>query len=77
MTLRTAALQGIGVALLPGELVEADIKAKSLRHLLPECASRQGLVHAIFPARRGMVPAVRQLLDALVAGFGAQSPMPA
>jgi DNA-binding transcriptional LysR family regulator len=68
-SLRLAALQGIGAALLPREFVEADIQAGGLLHLLPNLATTPGLIHAIFPTRRGMVPAVRQLLDALVAGF--------
>lgn len=67
-SLRIAALAGVGVAMLPRELVEADIQAGRLQHLLPQLASTPGLVHAIFPTRRGMVPAVRHLLDALVAG---------
>jgi DNA-binding transcriptional LysR family regulator len=67
--LRVAAIQSAGVALVPRELVDADIKAGRLQHLLTEMASTPGLVHAIFPSRRGMVPAVRHLLDALVAGF--------
>ncbi|WP_244306350.1 hypothetical protein [Paraburkholderia lacunae] len=45
------------------------MQAGRLHHLLPGLASTPGLVHAIFPRRRGMVPAVRHLLDALVAGF--------
>jgi DNA-binding transcriptional LysR family regulator len=68
-SLRVAAISGVGVAMLPRELVEADIQAGRLQHLLPGLASTPGLVHAIFPTRRGMVPAVRHLLDALVAGF--------
>ncbi len=68
-SLRVAALAGVGLALLPREVVEADIQAGRLTRLLPAWASTPGLVHAIFPTRRGMVPAVRQLLDALVAGF--------
>jgi hypothetical protein len=36
--------------------------------LLPEVASPNHIVHAVFPSRRGMVPAVRGLLDALVEG---------
>lgn len=67
-SLRVAALSGVGVAMLPRELVEADLRAGRLLHLLPSLASTPGLVHAIFPTRRGMVPAVRHLLDALVAG---------
>jgi DNA-binding transcriptional LysR family regulator len=55
--------------MLPRELVDADIQSGQLRHLLPELTSTPGLVHAIFASRRGMVPAVRHLLDALVAGF--------
>ena len=70
-SLRVAAISGVGVAMLPRELVEADIQAGRLQHLLPGLTSTPGLVHAIFPTRRGMVPAVRHLLDALVAGFEA------
>jgi DNA-binding transcriptional LysR family regulator len=67
--LRVAAIQGVGVAMLPRELVDSDIRAGRLQHLLPELASKPALVHAIFPTRRGMVPAVRHLLDALVEGY--------
>ena len=70
-SLRFAAISGIGVAMLPRELVEVDIQAGRLQHLLPGLTTTPGLVHAIFPTRRGMVPAVRHLLDALVAGFEA------
>jgi DNA-binding transcriptional LysR family regulator len=70
-SLRIAAMQGIGVALLPRELVGEDIQAGRLLHLLPDLATTPGLVHAIFATRRGMVPAVRQLLDTLVAEFEA------
>ncbi|SMG50028.1 LysR family transcriptional regulator [Paraburkholderia susongensis] len=70
-SLRIAAIQGVGVALLPRELVGEDLQAGRLRQLLPDLATTPGLVHAIFATRRGMVPAVRHLLDALVAGFGA------
>lgn len=68
-SLRVAALEGVGVAMLPRELVGADIHAGRLLHLLPDLSTTPGLVHAIFPSRRGMVPAVRHLLDAFVAGF--------
>jgi DNA-binding transcriptional LysR family regulator len=68
-SLRVAAIHGVGVALLPRELVNADIRAGLLRHLLPGMTPTPGIVQAIFPSRRGMVPAVRDLLDALVVGF--------
>ncbi|KWR87234.1 LysR substrate-binding domain-containing protein [Cupriavidus sp. IDO] len=68
-SLRTAATLGVGVAMLPREFVDDDLRSGRLRQLLPDLASKPGLVHAIFPTRRGMVPAVRHLLDALVAGY--------
>lgn len=68
-TLRTAAVQGAGVTMLPKEFVDDDLRTGKLQLLLPNLASRSGLVHAVFPTRRGMVPAVRHLLDALVAGY--------
>lgn len=68
-SLRIAALHGIGVAVLPREFVEEDLRAGRLQHLLPQLTTKAGLVHAVFPTRRGMVSAVRQLLDALVQGY--------
>ncbi len=68
-SLRLAAMRGVGVTMLPLEFVDDDLRAGRLQRLLPELASRAGLVHAVFPTRRGMVPAVRQLLDALAAGY--------
>ncbi|RDK05363.1 LysR substrate-binding domain-containing protein [Cupriavidus lacunae] len=68
-SLRIAATLGVGAALLPREFVDDDLQSGRLQHLLPELASKPGLIHAIFPTRRGMVPAVRHLLDALVVGY--------
>jgi DNA-binding transcriptional LysR family regulator len=72
--LRIAATQSVGVAMLPRECVDEDLRSGRLQHLLPDLAGKAGLVHAIFPTRRGMVPAVRHLLDALVAGYENLSP---
>jgi DNA-binding transcriptional LysR family regulator len=68
-TLRRAALEGIGVVLVPHLLVAADLKGGTLIRLLPSLKSHVGAVHAIFPSRRGMVPAVRALLDFLSVEF--------
>jgi DNA-binding transcriptional LysR family regulator len=73
-SLRKAATLGLGVAMLPRDLVEEELRTGRLQRVLPNLSSRTALVHAIFPTRRGMVPAVRQLLDALVAGFAQMSP---
>ncbi len=69
-TLRQAAIDGVGVALLPYFMVRAGLASGALEQLLPDHVASESLVHAVFPSRRGLVPAVRVLLDALVAGFG-------
>ena len=70
-TVRLAAICGVGVACLPALLVAADLSGGTLVRLLPSLSSRAGVVHAVFPSRRGMVPAVRSLLDSLSEGFAA------
>jgi DNA-binding transcriptional LysR family regulator len=74
-TLRQSAIDGVGVAMLPYFMVRAGLANGLLEQLLPEYGSPESLVHAVFPSRRGLVPAVRGLLDALVEGF--ERPLPA
>jgi DNA-binding transcriptional LysR family regulator len=69
-----AAIQGLGIVELPHELVQQDLEADRLKHVLPELRSPTGIVHAVFQTRRGMVPAVRHLLDALAAEFTDRMP---
>jgi DNA-binding transcriptional LysR family regulator len=69
-TIRRATLAGVGIAFLPEMLVADDVARGYLVHLLPAWEAQTGLLHAVFPSRRGMVPAVREFLDALVAHFG-------
>ncbi len=68
-TLRAAVLDGSGVALMPSYVVRDDIATGRLVHLLPQWCTTRSLLHAAFPSRRGLVPAVRLLLDALVTQF--------
>src|SRR6266853_4244306 len=70
-TVHRAALRGVGVARLPVVLARDDLSSGALVRLLPSLSSRSGVVHAVFPSRRGIVPAVRSLLDALSEGFAA------
>lgn len=64
-TLREAALAGIGIVQLPTIMVWRDIEAGRLIHVLPEWRPRAGIVHAVFPSRHGLLPAIRTLLDYL------------
>jgi DNA-binding transcriptional LysR family regulator len=64
--LRRAALQGLGVVQLPTQQVWSDLAAGRLVAVLPDWRPRSGIIHAVFPSRRGLLPSVRALLDFLV-----------
>lgn len=63
--LKHLVLQGIGMCFLPDYLCRDEIAGGQLEEVLPGWAPTQGLVHAVFPSRRGMLPAVRCFLDYL------------
>lgn len=63
--LRRAALHGVGVVQLPCMVVERDLAAGRLLDIIPQWAPRGGVVHAVFPSRRGLLPSVRSLIDFL------------
>jgi DNA-binding transcriptional LysR family regulator len=69
-TLHRAALEGMGAALVPLLLVADDMERGTLVRLLPSLKAQAGIIHAVFPSRRGMVPAVRALLDFLAETIG-------
>ena len=64
-TLREAALAGVGIVQLPTMMIWKDVAAGRLVHVLPDWRPRAGIVHAVFPSRRGLLPAVRALIDFL------------
>ena len=65
LTLKLAVLGDVGMCVLPDYLCEAEIQQKQLTEVLPGWAPRAGIFHAVFPSRRGQVPAVRCFLDFL------------
>ena len=65
VVLHAAVLAGLGVARLPEIVVRDDLKSGALVRVLPSWRSPQGIVHVVFPTRRGMLPAVRALIDFL------------
>ena len=65
MTLKFAVLAGTGMGVLPDYMCQEDLHAGRLVQLLPDWAPRPGIFHAVFPSRRGLVPAVRKFLDFL------------
>ncbi|MFJ3049777.1 MULTISPECIES: LysR family transcriptional regulator [Pseudomonas nitroreducens/multiresinivorans group] len=65
VALRQAALAGAGAVHMPAVVVCEDLNEGRLINLLPDWAPRTGVVHAVFPSRRGLLPSVRTLLDFL------------
>ena len=65
LTVKMAVLQGVGIGWVPDYMCQAEIDAGALVRVLPQWSPPLGIVHAVFPSRRGLVPAVRQFLDFL------------
>ncbi len=63
--LRQAALHGTGIVHLPEMVVEADLRQGLLVDVLPGWAPKGGIIHAVFPTRRGLLPGIRLLIDFL------------
>lgn len=63
--LREAALAGMGIALLPGFLVEADLEDGRLQAVLPGAAAEDLPVLALYPHKRLLDGNVRHFIDLL------------
>jgi DNA-binding transcriptional LysR family regulator len=65
LTLKFAVQQGTGMSALPDYMCSEELRSGELVPVLAGWAPRAALVLAVFPSRRGMVPAVRRFLDFL------------
>lgn len=65
LTLKFAVLQGTGMGVLPDYMCSDELQHRTLVQVLPGWVPPTSMVLAVFPSRRGMVPAVRRLLDFL------------
>ncbi|BAX60258.1 LysR family transcriptional regulator [Burkholderia stabilis] len=74
LALRAAAVAGVGVVQLPTMMVRDEVARGELTTVLPDWAPRREIVHAVFASRRGLLPAVRALLDFLAERFAALEP---
>ncbi|MEX0604438.1 MAG: LysR substrate-binding domain-containing protein [Marinobacter sp.] len=64
-TLRQAAFEGLGVVRMPLIVGGRDLIEGRLINVLPGWQPRGGILHAVYPSRRGLLPAVRAMLDYL------------
>ncbi|WP_241092726.1 LysR substrate-binding domain-containing protein, partial [Pseudomonas viridiflava] len=63
------ALQGVGVAQLPEILVRSALQQGRLVELFDAHRPKCGVIHAAFASRRGLLPAIRAMLDAFETSF--------
>ncbi|MCX7279547.1 MAG: LysR family transcriptional regulator [Burkholderiales bacterium] len=64
-----AALAGAGIALQPSYLANSYLRSGALVQVLPDWQVPTMTVYALYPSRRHLSPAVRALVDHLVAHF--------
>ena len=64
-------MAGVGVVHVPLVVVRDELASGTLVRAIPEWAPECGVVHAVFASRRGLLPAVRHMLDFLAAEFAA------
>lgn len=63
--LMAAARAGMGIALLPESSCADSVRRGELEVVVPDWHLPQGICHAVFPSRRGLLPAVRVFIDFL------------
>lgn len=61
----SAAMRGIGVALVPDMSALAAIGRGELVEILPDWSMPEGIFHFVYPTRRGLLPGVRAMVDFL------------
>ncbi len=66
MMLAQLARQNCGIVLLPDSIVEDYVQSGELVRVLPDWKAPHGIFHAVYPSRRGLLPAVRVFIDYLV-----------
>ena len=63
--LMALAREGIGITMLPETVCAEAIRNGELEVVLPAWRLPQGIAHLVFASRRGLLPAVRALIDFL------------
>ncbi|WES70125.1 LysR family transcriptional regulator [Superficieibacter sp. HKU1] len=69
LALREAAIAGVGIVQLPILMVRDQLASGELVRVLVEWEPQREVIHVVFPSRRGLLPAVRTLVDFLTAEY--------
>ena len=64
-----AAVRGVGIAWVPESACTQELRSGKLQVVLPDWGLPQGILHFVYPSRRGMLPAVRALVEFLADAF--------
>ncbi|MNF30576.1 LysR substrate binding domain protein [compost metagenome] len=67
--LKSAVLEGVGIANLPLRVVDNEIRNGLLIIITPDWRPLDGVIMAVIPSRRGVLPSVRSLIDFLAKSF--------
>jgi DNA-binding transcriptional LysR family regulator len=63
--LQSMVKDGFGITMLPETVCAEAVRRGELEVVLPEWSLPQGICHAVFASRRGLLPAVRVFIDVL------------
>ncbi len=66
-TLKRAAVAGVGIVALPGYVCREEVRAGTLRRVLPTWKTEDSTLTALMPSRQGVLPSVRAFIKHLAA----------
>jgi DNA-binding transcriptional LysR family regulator len=69
LSLKQAAIGGLGVVALPGYVCRDDVQSGVLRQILPGWIAGDSTLTALMPYRQGLLPSVRAFVEHLAAEF--------
>ena len=69
ISLKQAAIAGLGVVALPGYVCREEVRSGALRRVLPTWLAGDSTITALIPYRQGLLPSVRVFVDHLAAEF--------
>jgi DNA-binding transcriptional LysR family regulator len=69
LSLKQAAIGGLGIVALPGYVCRDDVQSGALRQVLPGWIADDSTLTALMPYRQGLLPSVRAFVEHLVAEF--------
>ncbi len=65
LTCREAALAGLGISILPVDIVQEEVKANNLKRILPDCDLPSMALFAVYPSRQWIPSKLKVFLEYL------------